>query len=206
MYIPPHFALTDTDQIAQLVADAPLACLIAQTDHGMTANHLPLLMAPDGHLIGHIARANDLHRLLPDGAPVLAVFTAAQGYITPNDYPSKAETHRQVPTWNYTVAHLHGMICFQHDLGARRAAVGLLTRQMERARNGDQGWRMADAPQEYMAEMLEGIVALRIDVTRIEAKAKLSQNKDARDIEGAIAGLRAQGRDGLADDMAGRRG
>lgn len=201
MYIPPHFQQLDPAEIAGIVDAAPLACVVAQTGAGLVANHLPLLAAPGERLIGHIALANDMHRLLTDGQEVLAIFQGEQGYVSPNYYPSKAEHHRHVPTWNYEVVQMHGRIRFQHDAQAKRAAVGLLTRQHERRLHGDQGWRMADAPADYIDSMLEQIVALRIEVTTVLAKAKLSQNRAPRDLEGAIAGLREAGRDGIAARM-----
>lgn len=205
MYVPEHFRETDMGEVAALMRDFPLACLVAQTAEGLVANHLPLLAGPGGVLIGHVARANDLHRLVAEGKEVLAVFRGEEGYITPQDYPSKAAHHRAVPTWNYRVAHVSGVIRFQHDVQAKRAAVGLLTRDHERRVNGAAGWRMADAPAEYMATMLEAIVAFRIEVTRVLAKAKLSQNRTAEDHQGAVAGLERRGGTALAAAMA-RRG
>jgi transcriptional regulator len=111
-----------------------------------------------------------------------------------------------VPTWNYEVVHVHGTIAFQHDDHAKRAAVGLLTRHHERRLDGDAAWRMADAPADYMAQMLAGIVAFRLTPVRRLAKAKLSQNREDRDRAGAIKGLRASGHADLADRMAGRQG
>ena len=203
MYIPPHFEEADPEHIAGLIAAAPLATIVAQTADGLVANHIPLIAAP-GALIGHVARANDMHRLLAEGQEVLAIFRGVEGYVSPNYYPSKPEHHRHVPTWNYEVAHLHGTIAFQHDDKAKRAAVGLLTRAQERRLNGDAAWRMADAPADYMARMLDGIVAFRITVTRVLAKAKLSQNRDARDRQGAIDGLSADGAAALSARMAAR--
>lgn len=205
MYIPPHFLETDPAQIRGLIEATPLACLVAQTDEGLVANHIPLLSGPDGTLIGHVALANDLHRLLPDGHGVLAVFRGEDGYISPNSYPSKALHHRHVPTWNYRVAHVQGTISFQHDDHSKRAAVGLLTRLHERRLNGAQAWRMADAPADYMQAMLAGIVAFRIRVTRVLAKSKLSQNRDEADYRGAVEGLRTAGNTGLAQLMDTRR-
>ena len=99
---------------------------------------------------------------------------------------------------------MQGRIVFQHDDHAKRAAVGLLTRHHERALNGDAAWRMADAPTDYMAQMLAAIVAFRITPTRVLAKSKLSQNRDARDHAGAVAGLRASGQGEIAAKMAAR--
>lgn len=204
MYVPPHFQEISPDEIAAVIQAAPLACIVAQTDEGLIANHIPLLAAPDGTLIGHVALANDMHRLIADGQEVLAIFRGEDAYVSPNFYPSKPEHHRHIPTWNYQVVHVYGGITFQHDEHAKRAAVGLLTRNHERRLNGPEAWRMADAPADYLQQMLGGIVAFRIAVRRTLAKSKLSQNREARDYLGAIAGLQASGHEALAERMARR--
>lgn len=201
MYIPPHFQEISNDEINAVIAAAPLACIVAQTPGGLIANHIPLLAAPDGRLIGHAALANDMHRLIADGQEVLVIFRGDDAYVSPNFYPSKLEHHKAVPTWNYQVVHMHGAITFQHDEHAKRAAVGLLTRTHERRLNGENAWRMADAPADFMEQMLGNIVAFRIDVTKVLAKSKLSQNRDERDYAGAISGLRASGATAMADHM-----
>ena len=150
-----------------------------------------------------MALANDMHRLVSDGQQVLVIFRGEHGYVSPNYYPSKAEHHRHVPTWNYQAVHVYGDIPFQHDERTKRAAVGS-TRDHERRVNGDRAWRMADAPADFMTQMLAGIVAFRIIVKRMLAKSKLSQNRDPRDYEGAVKGLRASGHDALVERMAGR--
>lgn len=204
MYIPSHFEEIDPDEIASIVETAPLACLVAQTEEGLIANHIPMLAGPKGTLIGHVALANDMHRLIADGQEVLAIFRGDDAYVSPNFYPTKPEHHRHVPTWNYQVVHIYGGITFQHDDHAKRAAVGLLTRTHERRLNGPDAWRMADAPKDYLDTMLENIVAFRIAVTRTLAKSKLSQNREDRDCKGAIDGLRRSGQDALAERMAKR--
>jgi transcriptional regulator len=168
---------------------------------GLIANHIPLLAAPDGSLIGHVALANDMHRMVVDGQEVLAIFRGDDAYISPNFYPSKQEHHRHVPTWNYQVVHIYGEITFQHDEHTKRAAVGLLTRNHEHRLNGKDAWRMADAPVDYMQQMLGNIVAFRIKVQKTLAKSKLSQNREVRDYRGAITGLRATGKERLAERM-----
>jgi transcriptional regulator len=204
MYIPPHFREIDPDEIRTVIDNAPLACIVAQTTEGLVANHIPMLSGPDGTLIGHVALANDMHRIVADGQEVLAIFRAGDAYVSPNFYPSKPEHHRHVPTWNYQVVHVYGAIMFQHDEHAKRAAVGLLTRTHERRLNGSKAWRMADAPADYMTQMLENIVAFRIDVKRTLAKSKLSQNREERDYQGVVSGLRETGKEELAANMAGR--
>jgi transcriptional regulator len=204
MYLPEHFKEVSETEIASVMRTAPLACVVAQTEAGLIANHLPLLTGADGALVGHVALANDMHRLVSDGQEVLVIIRGADGYVSPNFYPSKAEHHRHVPTWNYQVVHVHGDITFQHDERAKRAAVGLLTREHERRVNGDKAWRMADAPADFMTQMLAGIVAFRIVVKTILAKSKMSQNRELQDHEGAMNGLRASGYDALAERMARR--
>ena len=188
MYLPAHFKLTDPAEIADLVSHAPLATLISHSDRGLRADHIPLLMVKN-RLIGHIAAANDLHEILPAEHPVLAVFVADESYISANWHPSKGETHEIVPTWNYEVVHVHGTITFNHDPRAKRGAVGQLTKLMERRLNGDDAWRMADAPDAYIDDSLARIVSFEIKIDRIEAKAKLSQNELQGDVLGVSKGL-----------------
>lgn len=201
MYIPAHFHEIDPAEIDAVIDAVPLACIVAHTTDGLIANHIPLLVAPNGTLIGHVALANDMHRVLLDGQDVLVIFKGDDAYVSPNFYPSKPEHHRHVPTWNYQVVHIHGTITFQHDMHTKRAAVGLLTRLHERRLNGDAAWRMADAPADYMDQMLGNIVAFRIAANRTLAKSKLSQNRDERDFHGAVAGLRDTGHPALAARM-----
>lgn len=201
MYIPPHFQEISSDEIRTIIDAAPLACIVAHTAEGLIANHIPLLAAPDGTLIGHVALANDMHRMVSDGQEVLAIFRRDDAYVSPNFYPSKLEHHRHVPTWNYQVVHAYGDISFQHDEHAKRVAVALLTRSHERRLNGKDAWRMTDAPGDYMEQMLDSIVAFRIKVRRTLAKSKLSQNREERDYLGAIAGLRASGHEPIAERM-----
>jgi transcriptional regulator len=201
MYLPPHFHETNAEAIKEIIETNPLACIIAQTDSGLVANHIPLFKTAADTLLGHIALANDMHRLLPDGQDVLAVFRGEDGYVSPNFYPSKRVHQRHVPTWNYQVVHVHGKISFSFDEHSKRVVVGLLTRRHERRLNGAAAWKMADAPVEYMTAMLSNIVAFRIEITGILAKSKLSQNREFDDMRGAISGLKSSGKTALADRM-----
>lgn len=179
MYLPDAFRTTDQHAL-DLIDACPLATLVVNTDTGMVANPIPLIRVGTV-LIGHVALANDLHRLVPDAAPVLALFNGPDAYVSPNWYPSKAETHQAVPTWNYLQVQVHGTLHFSHLEGEKRRAVSLSTTRFERQTNGDDGWRMGDAPADYMVGMLAKIVAFRLNPQRITAKAKLSQNREARD-------------------------
>jgi transcriptional regulator len=204
MYLPDHFREENPATIAAILRNAPLACIVAQTPEGLVANHIPLLTNSKGILIGHIARANPLHQMLTDGAEVLTIFRGPDAYVTPRSYPSKAEHQRHVPTWNYIAVHVTGQISFQHDEPSKRAAVALLTREHEKRVNGDAAWRMTDAPADYMAIQLANIVALRIMPVRVIAKAKLSQNREARDFHGAMQDLAVRGHGDVAAEMEAR--
>lgn len=201
MYNPAHFTESDPAEIRRILEGAPLATLVAQTAEGLIANHLPLLAAPDGRLIGHVALSNDMHRLISPEQEVMAIFRPHDGYVSANAYPSKAEHHKAVPTWNYQVVHLYGRLVFQHEEQQKRAAVGLLTRLHERRVNGADAWRMADAPADYMAGMLANIVAFELHPTRVLAKSKLSQNRTAEDHQGAAQALAASGSEATAAAM-----
>lgn len=200
MYNPAHFQETDPEAIAQLVSRHPLATLISVTQSGLTANYTPLIWR-DGRLIGHISAANDLHRDIADGAEVLAIFHGDDQYISPNWYPSKAATHEVVPTWNYQVVHMHGRIQFSHSEAAKRRIVHMLTDMMEPRINGDAAWKMGDAPDDFLRSRLADIVGLEIEVTRVEAKSKLSQNRKAEDYAAVTDQMEVLGQNGLHKSM-----
>ena len=196
MYLPPHFIEADPGEADRLIAAFPLATLVAQTAEGLVANPLPLLRDGAG-LIGHVARANRLHELVATGQEVLAVFRGEDGYVSPDWYPSKAETHRAVPTWNYQVVQVTAQIRWDDGDKFKHRAVGLLTRQME----GAAGWKMSDAPRDYMAGMLAAIVGFELQIVRIIAKTKLSQNRSDADFGAVRDQFTAQGRAALAARM-----
>src|SRR5579871_5254072 len=108
MYQPRSFQLSDQVALRELVQAHPLASVIVHLDGQTLANHVPLEWVGEAHLHGHVARGNELARA--DGAEVLAIFHGADGYVSPNWYPSKQLTHREVPTWNYAVVHVHGRL------------------------------------------------------------------------------------------------
>ena len=200
MYLPDHFVETDPQAIDGLIAAHPLAQLIAQTPSGLVANPLPLLLVGGG-LVGHLARANTMHQTVGQGAPVLALFSGPDAYISPNWYPTKAETHKAVPTWNYQQVQVHGTIHFSHLEADKRRAVSLLTSRMEGQTNGPSAWRMGDAPEDFLRDRLAEIVALRIDITRVLAKSKLSQNRRADDRASVADQVEARGNPALARAM-----
>ena len=205
MYNPSHFKVDDPTALHALIQAHPLGCLVTQSDAGLDANHLPfeLLQDEDGllRLIAHVARANPVWQQIRDDSSVLVIFRAEQAYISPSWYPSKHETHEQVPTWNYRVVHAHGRISVRDDEKFVRGVVGRLTRRHEASNNAQTPWKMSDAPPDYLQRMLGAIVGLEISVDRLDAKFKLSQNKQQRDRLGAVQALEQRGQLDLARNM-----
>lgn len=203
MYLPQQFAEPRIEELHRIVQENALGMLVTSTATGLEANHLPFLLDAEqgvqGTLLAHVARANPIWREVANGDPVLVVFRGAQGYISPNWYPSKRETHRRVPTWNYEIVHAHGTIHVHDDEKFVRGVVARLTRQHEA--DLPQPWKMSDAPADYLAETLTHIVGLEVRVTRLEGKRKLNQHHEARDREGAIQGLQTRGNHELAQAM-----
>ena len=135
----------------------------------------------DDKLIGHIAFANPMHKTLQNGCKVVFVLNAEDSYVTPNWCPNTAQQYQHVPTWNYQVVHMHGELYFKHSDKEKIAAVGLLTQLHERRLNGDNAWKMRDAPTDYIKTKLDEIVGIEFHINRLEAKSKLSQNREKSD-------------------------
>ena len=203
MYLPAHFAITQPHELHRIVREHPLGILVTLTAEGLDANHLPFefdpAQGPLGKLTGHVARANPLWQQCRNGADVMVIFRGAQGYISPNGYPSKHETHRLVPTWNYEAVHVHGRLTIRDDERFVRGVVARLTRHHEAQE--PKPWKMGDSAPDYIDAMLRAIVGIEIAITRLEGKAKLSQNRELRDREGAIDLLRQRDGDELAEAM-----
>ena len=205
MYVPKHFEETRPEEIRRLLRDFPLGMLVTHGAAGLDAVHIPFEVDPGEAmptlLSGHVARANPVWQAVCDGDEVLVVFRGAEAYVSPNWYPSKHEQHRQVPTWNYQVVHLHGRIVVHEDEAFLRGVLARLTRTHAARAGQSPPWRMTDATPEYIAQLLGAIVGLEVRVERIVAKSKLSQNKDARDRESVIAAMDASGAERLAEAM-----
>jgi transcriptional regulator len=195
MYIPPHFDEPRPEILYELIARNPLGMLVTHGSGGLDANHIPFHLdrggGDPGVLACHVARANPVWQDVTTGDEVLVVFRAADAYVSPNWYPSKQDHHRQVPTWNYLVAHVHGRITVRDEEAFVRRNVAHLTRTHEASQPAP--WKMGDAPRDYTDAMVKAIVGLEIQITRLEGKAKLSQNKEVRDIRSAGRTLQARG-------------
>ncbi|MDE2611868.1 MAG: FMN-binding negative transcriptional regulator [Burkholderiales bacterium] len=187
MYLPKHFEQNDAAALAALMRAHPLATLVTVTNGALSADHLPLQYdASTRTLRGHVARANPLWRDAA-GTAVLALFHGPQGYVSPNWYPSKAEHHKAVPTWNYAVVHAHGRLRAVDDAAWVHALVSELTARHEAGRTPP--WQVADAPADYLQQMLGAIVGIEITIERLVGKWKLSQNRSEADRLGAAAGV-----------------
>ncbi|HSG79911.1 MAG TPA: FMN-binding negative transcriptional regulator, partial [Acidimicrobiia bacterium] len=185
MYLPSHFEETRIDELQRIIRDHPLGALVVAGPSGLDANHLPFELdtgeGDAGVLRTHVARANPLAGEAHDGDEALVIFRGPEAYVSPNWYPSKPETHRLVPTWNYQVVHVHGRMAIRDDVKHLRGLVARLTRTHESAAGEPTPWRMADSPAEYIDMMLAAIVGIDVVIERVVGKCKLSQNREARD-------------------------
>jgi transcriptional regulator len=193
MYVPAHFA-PDEALVGELLRHHGAADLVTLTAQGLVATMLPFIYVPEagehGSLHGHVARNNPQWQLPAQGES-LVIVRGPDAYISPSWYASKAEHGRVVPTWNYVTAHVYGRLIVHDDAAWTEDLVRRLTAKHEAG--SAHPWSVSDAPPEFIAGQLRAIVGIELLITRIEAKAKLSQNRPAADVEGVIEGLRARG-------------
>jgi transcriptional regulator len=190
MYLPELFRVEDVPQMHALMRARPFAALVSAGSSGLFASHLPTALKDEGRcgvIECHLARANPHCRDLADGGEALMIFQGAEGYITPNWYPSKAEGGKVVPTWNFAVVHAYGRAEVMNDEAWLRRHVTELTAQQEK--DESRPWAPSDAPSSFIDSMLRGIVGFRFAVTRLEGKWKMSQNRTPKDREGVVKGL-----------------
>lgn len=203
MYLPKHFEVTDSHAIQMLIAEHPLAYVVAQTDDPVcdwSCDPIPLIAAgavePGQKLLGHVAKANPLWQAT---GPVMALFAGPTAYISPNAYPSKQEHHRVVPTFNYAVVQVTGTPTAIHDQVRKLDIVTQLTERFEREQ--PMPWAVSDAPPSYVDAMLNAIVGLEIEIVSVRAKFKISQNRHSQDQTGVQQYLRDQSNANDADRM-----
>ncbi len=179
MYVPPHFRIDDPAMLASFMRRNAFATLVSVQDGAPFATHLPLLVDGEGEtlrLIGHMARANPQWRGFAD-QDVLAIFAGPHAYVSPSWYANP----KSVPTWNYATVHVYGRASAIDD---RAQVYDVLQRLTEREeRTAAAPWRIESLPDDYVANMMEGIVAFTIVPSRVEGKYKLSQNRPREDRE-----------------------
>ena len=211
MYIPRHFEQDDIATLHALMRNHPLCTLVTLSADGLNANHIPLHLSSEpgsyGILRGHVARVNPVWSNVKADTEVLAVFQGPQAYITPSWYPTKAESGKAVPTWNYTAVHAYGTLRCVEDQEWLRNHLDALTNAQEAVFSAP--WKVSDAPDDYISKMLNAIVGIEITITRLQGKWKTSQNQPEGNRAGVERGLRMVGTTEaglMADLVQGRNG
>lgn len=193
MYIPSAFAESRADVLAEFIGRHSFGTIItSDASAGLCASHLPFLFrssdgAGQATIFSHVARANPQWRALRPETEALVIFTGPHAYISPRWYEAKLA----VPTWNYTAIHVYGRPRLIDDPNLVRQILSQTVEKYEGT--GPGAWRDADLPEDFILKMASAIVAFAIDVTRIEGKFKLNQNRSSADRKGVIAALEAAG-------------
>ena len=197
MYLPKHFLVEDLALLGQLVAEYPLATIVANLEGHFEINHLPLMLSADKtKLYGHIAKMNPLTKVAAsNNTAVTAIFHGPNAYVTPSWYPSKQESGRVVPTWNYATVHAEGSLKLIDDPQWLRNHVSQMTNIHEPTYQST--WKLDDAPEEYVQTMLKAIIGIEIDIQNLVGKFKLSQNRPAQDYEAVVQQLEKSPQDAL---------
>jgi transcriptional regulator len=195
MYQPPHFREDRIEVQHDLMRAHPLGLLVTAGPGGLMANPIPFLVFAEGSekgtLRAHLARANPQWRELAAVEECLIVFQGPQDYVTPSWYATKRQTGKVVPTWNYATVHVWGRPRVIDDAAWLRRQIGDLTLLREGVRAAP--WKVEDAPTDFVAAQVKGIIGMEIPIDRIEGKWKVSQNRPEADRAGVFAGLREEG-------------
>ena len=197
MYLPPPFREDRLDVQHAFSRANSLGTLVTIGPDGLTANHIPFVVDADaslrGTLRGHLSRANPQWQSLDGSQDALVIFQGPESYITPSWYATKAETGKVVPTWNFTAVHVWGRPRVVEDTAWLARQIDGLTAMQEGGRA--EPWSVSDAPAEFIAAQMKGIVGIEIEIARIEGKWKVSQNRPDADRDGVVRGLTAHGDD-----------
>ncbi len=190
MYIPGHFRQQDPTVLANFIRDNSFGMLVTVVEDAPFVTPIPFLYNSErgqyGSLSGHLARANPQWHSLESGSEVTSIFHGPHAYISPSWYLDAAS----VPTWNYMAVHVYGMarITSSEEL---LEILGSTVLTYEQSR--EKPWRMESLEDEYIEKMTRGIVGFEIDITRIEGKFKLSQNRSEGDVLNVINELHQTG-------------
>jgi transcriptional regulator len=208
MYQPNNFAEDRLDLQHGLMRAHPLATLIVAGADGVSADLIPFMLYPDegpdglGLLRAHVARANPLWRKLEASPACLVLFQGPEAYISPGWYETKRTTHKVVPTWNYTMVQARGMARVVDDAAWLRRQLDDLTLAQEGGLPAP--WKPADAPADFLAATMKGIIGIEIPIDSLVGKWKVSQNRSVEDQRGVVAGLRSRDEAAMAGLVAGR--
>lgn len=194
MYVPEHFKEDDKQNLQQYIRDYGFGLLIIADENGIEANHVPFYLSCEGSgslgvLQCHVARKNPVWQRLIHGSRVLAVFQGPDAYISPSWYPTKAETGRAVPTWNYLAVHAEGNAQTIEDATWLKRHLRQLTDQHESGMG--EPWSVDDAPSDFTERLVQAIVGVEIKIETLTGKLKASQNQPERNRTGVKAGLEA---------------
>ena len=194
MYEPPHFVENRQEVLAALIERHPLGMLVTVEGDVPVANPLPFLLdwpaGCPGRLLAHMARSNTQWQGLARGGRALVIFQGEQAYVSPSWYPTKAETGKVVPTWNYCMVQVRGRVTLHHDEAWLQRQIGALTDRHEQGRNLP--WAVGDAPARFLEMQMRAIVGLEIEIDEIHGKWKASQNRPLPDRLGVVGGLAAE--------------
>lgn len=201
MYVPYHFKEDDTQTLQQYIRKYSFGLLIVADTDGIEANHVPFHLVqnenePMGVLQCHLARNNPAWQRLTEGAKILAVFQGPDSYISPSWYPTKAETGRVVPTWNYLAVHVEGHARVVRDADWLKHHLQQLTDHHESKMS--EPWSVGDAPEEYTERLMKAIVGIEIKIEKLTGKLKASQNQPERNRAGVKSGLETGSPENLA--------
>jgi len=178
MHIPSKFKQKNDNQLKNIIKEYSFATLVTYSQSGIDATHLPVILRNiEGKDViqAHIAKANKLWQSVKSGSKVLLIFNGPNCYISPNYYPTKKDSGKAVPTWNYVAVHVKGNISFIHDEQWLRNMIDSLTDMHES--NQEVPWSISDAPDSYIKKMLSAIVGIEISIDSIDGQWKLSQNQ-----------------------------
>jgi transcriptional regulator len=195
LYVPSMFRVEDRDAVFRFMERHAFGTLVSSSDQGLQVSHVPFLPERDAEgrvrLLAHVARANPHAQSIAASRHVAAIFQGPHGYVSPSWY----EHHPAVPTWNYAVVHAHGAARLLDEAGLRDL-IARLSVIYEAGRPN--AWKLDTAPRDFIDKLAGTIVGFAIDVERLEAKFKLSQNRPGQDAERVIAALEAEGAHELA--------
>ncbi|MBE0621182.1 MAG: FMN-binding negative transcriptional regulator [Burkholderiales bacterium] len=196
MYVPRHNQLEDRAALLAYMRAYSFAALASAGPGGLMATHLPFVIEEqDGEitLLAHMAKANPQWRDFAAGAEAMVIFMQPHAYVSPRLYDSR----QNVPTWNYVAVHAYG----RPALIEERAAKLALQEKLIRQHDADYLAQMAELPASYIDAKLAAIVSFSLAVTRIEARYKLSQDKNPAERERIARELEASG-DSVAAETA----
>lgn len=192
MFLPPHFKVTDQQTIVDFIGSNPFATISTYLEDDLQANHLPVQVSEDDagtlKLFGHFARNNPLVTKLKEPAPCLSVFHGADCYISPNWYETKKQTCKAVPTWDYQTVHVRGTIKLIDDEQWLFAFLNRLTDEHEAEQSAP--WKVSDAPESYISDMIKAIIGIEIEVFEASMKSKLNQNHPIENQIGIVEGIK----------------